>query len=272
MLAALWLDENSFFNYSSFNNHKIYEVEFWLNVLKEKSAAHGRVHMWIRPRWLFSCSDPNVNRFYLLSLLVVLRNPNLAQCVPSWYYASGPPLLNLMYATFLQNLLASLYLRQRISPLLLSVSELRRLESVQRVHCVSRRLKDHPGLFILSSHRPARGMAIYFLCHIYWFGLFALTGCKKQQERQYCNKRLPAHSPSLPSVCIPLLQSVDPGQQFTWEHSNLEVNKPKNRYANVIAYDHSRVILTPVDGERNLFRRLTGLQFKPFALYFPLLV
>ncbi|XP_037537948.1 receptor-type tyrosine-protein phosphatase F-like [Nematolebias whitei] len=43
-------------------------------------------------------------------------------------------------------------------------------------------------------------------------------------------------------------ESIDPGQQFTWENSNLEVNKPKNRYANVIAYDHSRVILTPVDG------------------------
>uniref|UniRef100_A0A8C9ZKU9 Receptor-type tyrosine-protein phosphatase F n=1 Tax=Sander lucioperca TaxID=283035 RepID=A0A8C9ZKU9_SANLU len=43
-------------------------------------------------------------------------------------------------------------------------------------------------------------------------------------------------------------ESIDPGQQFTWEHSNLEVSKPKNRYANVIAYDHSRVILTPVDG------------------------
>ncbi|KAK1896916.1 Receptor-type tyrosine-protein phosphatase S, partial [Dissostichus eleginoides] len=41
--------------------------------------------------------------------------------------------------------------------------------------------------------------------------------------------------------------SIDPGQQFTWEHSNLEVNKPKNRYANVIAYDHSRVILAPID-------------------------
>ncbi|XP_075919081.1 receptor-type tyrosine-protein phosphatase S-like isoform X2 [Petromyzon marinus] len=44
-------------------------------------------------------------------------------------------------------------------------------------------------------------------------------------------------------------ESIDPGQQFTWEHSNLEVNKPKNRYANVIAYDHSRVLLAPVDGE-----------------------
>uniref|UniRef100_A0A452TWP1 protein-tyrosine-phosphatase n=1 Tax=Ursus maritimus TaxID=29073 RepID=A0A452TWP1_URSMA len=42
--------------------------------------------------------------------------------------------------------------------------------------------------------------------------------------------------------------SIDPGQQFTWEHSNLEVNKPKNRYANVIAYDHSRVILQPIEG------------------------
>lgn len=43
-------------------------------------------------------------------------------------------------------------------------------------------------------------------------------------------------------------QSIDPGQQFTWEHSNLEVNKPKNRYANVIAYDHSRVILQHIEG------------------------
>uniref|UniRef100_A0A3B5AKH1 Receptor-type tyrosine-protein phosphatase F n=1 Tax=Stegastes partitus TaxID=144197 RepID=A0A3B5AKH1_9TELE len=47
-------------------------------------------------------------------------------------------------------------------------------------------------------------------------------------------------------------ESIDPGQQFTWEHSNLEVNKPKNRYANVIAYDHSRVILTPVDGSLSI--------------------
>ncbi|XP_016330008.1 receptor-type tyrosine-protein phosphatase S-like isoform X26 [Sinocyclocheilus anshuiensis] len=43
-------------------------------------------------------------------------------------------------------------------------------------------------------------------------------------------------------------ESIDPGQQFTWEHSNLEVNKPKNRYANVIAYDHSRIILAPIEG------------------------
>lgn len=46
-----------------------------------------------------------------------------------------------------------------------------------------------------------------------------------------------------------VLQSVDPGQQFTWENSNLEVNKPKNRYANVIAYDHSRVILSSIEGK-----------------------
>ncbi|RVE76172.1 hypothetical protein OJAV_G00007620 [Oryzias javanicus] len=43
-------------------------------------------------------------------------------------------------------------------------------------------------------------------------------------------------------------ESVDPGQQFTWENSNLEVNKPKNRYANVIAYDHSRVVLSSIEG------------------------
>nr|NVI75638.1 Leukocyte-antigen-related-like protein [Cucujiformia] len=45
-------------------------------------------------------------------------------------------------------------------------------------------------------------------------------------------------------------ESIEPGQTFTWEHSNMDHNKPKNRYANVISYDHSRVILPIEDGRR----------------------
>lgn len=42
-------------------------------------------------------------------------------------------------------------------------------------------------------------------------------------------------------------ESIDPGEQFTWDVSSREANKGKNRYANVITYDQSRVVLQSLD-------------------------
>lgn len=38
-------------------------------------------------------------------------------------------------------------------------------------------------------------------------------------------------------------ESIDPGDTYTWEHSNRIANRAKNRYANVVSYDHTRVVL-----------------------------
>ncbi|KAM8806057.1 uncharacterized protein ACNFOS_004346 [Eudromia elegans] len=52
-----------------------------------------------------------------------------------------------------------------------------------------------------------------------------------------------------PALSGHILQSLPPGYvQGTFEMANREENREKNRYPNILPYDHSRVALTQIDG------------------------
>ncbi|KAG5276405.1 hypothetical protein AALO_G00131650 [Alosa alosa] len=65
-------------------------------------------------------------------------------------------------------------------------------------------------------------------------------GSRELWEIYFCFICSSVHSPSSSRPAA--------DQRFKWGAFQSEVNKPKNRYANVIAYDHSRVILAPIEG------------------------
>lgn len=45
--------------------------------------------------------------------------------------------------------------------------------------------------------------------------------------------------------------SIDPDQPFTWDTAVSDVNRQKNRYANIVAFEHSRVILSRLNPDEN---------------------
>ena len=85
----------------------------------------------------------------------------------------------------------------------------------------------------------------------------------RQAQQPLVNQSLPGQSPiSLSHLAVHVAnlksydnnglykeyEAIDQGSGFTWQHANMELNKSKNRYANVIAYDHSRVVLNQLPG------------------------
>ncbi|XP_065657649.1 receptor-type tyrosine-protein phosphatase alpha isoform X2 [Hydra vulgaris] len=80
-------------------------------------------------------------------------------------------------------------------------------------------------------------------------------------EIDMCIRTKPIMKDYLKEYCIQQHANSDHGFQqeyellksyphnFTWEHSQMPYNQPKNRYSNIVAYDHSRVILSELNND-----------------------
>ncbi|XP_053098317.1 receptor-type tyrosine-protein phosphatase F-like isoform X2 [Pangasianodon hypophthalmus] len=202
-------------NYNGFYNRPVPSNQpyqcFIMAEMKEQHLPNGN-----KKQRVFSSSpysDP-----------VMVENGSMAGSVdsPKMLWVMGPVLAAVLAVVLAVSITLILYKRKRASPLpkdehLSGVKDSLKANSsdrveMKRLNCQTPDMREHPPISVceLADH----------------------IECLKANDNLLFSQEY---------------ESIDPGQKFTCENSNMEVNKLKNRYANVIAYDHSRVVLTSVD-------------------------